>query len=470
MSTHQSIHFLLTALTPLSHHSAGVGEKGNVSTLNRREQFVARPAADAPTPEEIAAFCAAHPVPVEVWEALRLVEFPTYVAVALVKLLIEQYGGGEGTGLLSGVDRYEMLAKRLQSAAVASPTLRRLWEVLCRGLQLPLHPQRLDAALLRFWALTPALQSAASAAAIEETHAVVALARLWSAQEKLRNPDYAQAAGQLELVDAALIRPTYTFAPTAQEQPSAGVAVVSANTVRHQMVRAPLWAHLCRRLGVPVGTPGQGALPLAVESIFDNGGNIRAGAKQPANPHALKWSIRGAYPALDLLGGVTDSFDLGKSRLDVFAHLVCRENGAALANAPDAVRRSPMAAVSAAEMVDLASETRQATPSGEGQMIRSFEVLKPGTQIHVWLALDPWTTQPTRGALACALAEYEQGTPILGGQAARGYGLMGVERLADLPTAREDAAAYEEYLAGHKEALLAGLLDGTLGCGKVICS
>lgn len=466
MSAHQSVELLLTAVSPIAHQDAGVGDMGNTQTFNRRRQFVESAPVPPATAAEVAAFCAAHPAPAEVWEALRHASLPEYVAAALLRLLVDQYGGADGTGLFSGLERYEMLERRLQAAAIVHSTLQRLWGALGADLLLPIHPSALDADLLAFWALSPALQRGAIAACAEQPRVVVTLARVWASQAKLRQAEYAAAAGQTSFVGAPLVTPAFEV-PTAVGAVRAAVPVISGNTVRHQLVRAPLRDHLVRRLGVPVAFAGQGALPLAVEAIFSNGGNIRAGAKQPTNVYALKGRARAAFPALDLLGGVADSFDLGESMLKVHAHLVCRENRRAL---PAALAETPAARTSAFEMLDQRTETRQATANGIGQMIRTFEVLAPGTEIYVRLALSPWATALTRGALVCALAEFEGGSPIIGGQSARGYGEVVVEHLDDLPSAGADAALYEAYLAERGEQMLLWLLDGTLGADKVICS
>lgn len=465
---YSDVEMLLTAALPIAHQDAGAGEQGNTLTFNRRKQLVERPLAEAVTQGEVNAFCAAHAVPAEVWEALRHARFAEFVATTLVRVLVDQYAGGDGAGLFSGVERYEMLEKRLASAAVVSSTLQRLWVSLCSGLALPIHPERLDEGLVHFWGLSPAVQHGAVTACVEQARAVVSLARFWSGQVKLRGEKYAAAAGNTELVGAPLVTPAYDASGVSVAGALvADVPVISGNTLRHQVVRAPAWAHLCRMLGLPAAHAGQGTLPLAVEAIFVNGGNIRAGAKQPTNTFALAGRIRRAFPTLDLLGGVTDSFDLGESHLKVSPHLVCLENRKGL---PGYLAAQPEAQISAFDLLDQITETRQATANGVGQMIRSFEVLIPGAKVYLRLTLSPWAQSLTRGALVCALAEYARGLNVLGGQTARGYGQMVVERLFEFAGAQDDAAAYEEYLAAHREQLVAWMADGTLGSGAAVCS
>jgi hypothetical protein len=461
------VELLLTATQPISHNDAGAGDTGNVLTFNRRKQLLEREAGDALSQEEITRFCAAHPVPAEVWEVLQHISFAEYVAASMAAELIGVYGGGDGYGLLTGVSRYEMLERKLSSAAIVSSTLPRMWSALCNSLLLPIHPAALDERLMQYWALSPSVQSAVIATCVEQARSVVSVARFWSSQAKLRSESYAKRSGA-EVATGELVAPTYR----AEEQPAIGtliadVPTISSNGTRHQIVRTPAWAHLTRLLELPASYAGEGRLPLGVESIFVNGGNIKAGAKQPSNPFVLAGRARKAFPVLDLLGGVTNSFDLGESALKVSTWLVCRENRAGL---PAYLAGTTQAGLSAFDMLDQITETRQATPNGEGQMIRSFEVLIPGTMVYVRCTLHDWAQQLTRGALMCAVREYMRNLFVLGGQTARGYGQMHAESLFAFDGADDDADAYEAYLRDNREQLAMWMLDGTLGAGAHICS
>jgi hypothetical protein len=246
------------------------------------------------------------------------------------------------------------------------------------------------------------------------------------------------------------------------------VPTVSGNSVRHQTVREPGWRHLCRHLGINAALPGQGSLPPGVEAIFANGGNIAAGATAPSNAWGLAQEIRAAHPLLDLLGGVTDSFDLGAGRLKVATHLVCLENARALAGSP--AGKLPAATVSVFDMLDEVTLTRQATDRGVGQMIFTFEALCPGTPILVRLSLDPFAAPLTHGALLAALTEYVDGEPVTGGQSARGFGWVEADIVATPPDIDVPGlvGAYETYIADNRDALLEGMRTGTLGAAKVV--
>lgn len=461
------IELLLTAKSPIAHGHAGAGDTGNIATFNRRGQFIDKGAGAYPTAEEIAAFCAAHPVPGELAEPLREVDFGQFVAIAYVQEFLSLYNTRDGVGLLAGVERYNMLERKLTSAAILSSSLMSLWTTLCNAMMLPIHDVDSDATLLGFWSLPTAIQRAAVAVCVEQARSIITVARVWSQAKKMRNPKYAAVLQQEARAEAFA---TLAFDPEPAGNAGmlkASVPVITPNSVRHQLVRTPSWEHLTRTLGIPPAYAGQGPLPLAAESIFVNGGNIKPGAKQPQKAFALAGRIRQTFPSLDLLGGVTDSFDIGESALKVSAWLVCRENREGL---PASLQDCPAAQVSAFDMLDQFTETRIATINNEGQMILIFEVLAPGSQLYVRLYLAPWTQPLARGALVCAVREYMQGLPIIGGKSARGYGMMSTDTLSTFPSADDDAALYEQYLAERRDELVGWLVDGTLGAGVVVCS
>ena len=226
-------------------------------------------------------------------------------------------------------------------------------------------------------------------------------------------------------------------------------------------MRRPGWLHLSGALGLPETDPGMGTLPGGVEALLVNGGNIAAGAKQPANPHGLAAEIRRAYPLLDLLGGVTDSFDLGESRLEVASWIVCREYREALAGT--IAEDLPEASVSVFDLMDDVGQTRQATERGVGQMIMSFEALAARAVIYCRYTLMPYTGALTESALAAALA-----LPVhIGGGSARGYGHM--REIGRRAPDGFSPMAYEAYLSENAERLRDGLMDGTLCSSGTVC-
>lgn len=69
-------------------------------------------------------------------------------AVALIKMSIDIYGGKNGTGRFSGVDRYPVLAGRIKLDAARSQSIRSFWDRLASSMQWPVPPTKYDLALL----------------------------------------------------------------------------------------------------------------------------------------------------------------------------------------------------------------------------------------------------------------------------------------------------------------------------------
>jgi hypothetical protein len=462
---------LLTATTGISHHDPAVQDDSNRQLFNRQKQLLScgLPALNIGQ-ERIDAVCQAWPVPETIVDIFREgITFPEFVATALCRLFMDLYNSQEGEGLFSGEKRYSRLESRLMEAAIARPNLYHWWDLLTKTMNVSIHSGDEDARLFGLLSLPIGLQQSVLRILTDDYRSTVSLARLWHTENKLTNARYA-AAVKRDVIENLVV---LSFSADDISTPTAGVRgiqvpAVSGNSLRHQVVRGPSWQHLRRCLGLAEAFPGQGPVPAGTEAIFYNGGNIKAGAKQPSSSFSLAAEIRQRYPSLDLLGGVTDSFDLGESRLSVAGWLICRENRDALKGT--AAMDRPIVNVSASDMLDDVTETRQASPSGAGQMIHGFEILCPGTEILVRLTLSPWTPLLTHGALLAAVEEYLAVDPTIGGQAARGFGRCRGYWLAcpgDFAGLRRQ---YEEYLVDNKDALVAGMADGTMGTGHKVLS
>lgn len=466
----REVQLCLTAMTPISHHDPARQDKSNTLLFLRHKQIVpsafttADPEAIQNALKDISEL---HRVPESAARLFTGIKGQEFVGCLLVKLFIGLYGTGDGTGLFSGVERYGLLETRLRAAAVRSSCLRSLWNRLVDSLQCPIAPAKADVDLLELFSLPIALQAATLRALTEDYRSITMLARLWAQEWKMQDERYAETAGRATsgaLVAIALSAESVLSA--AKGSSVIEMPAVSNNSLRHQLVRGPGWHHLTAALELPVGFAGEGIIPVGAEGTFENGGNIRAGAKQPSDPFGLAHEVRRSHPLLDLLGGVTDSFDLGESKLKVAGWLVCRENAAALAGTPV----SGDATVSAFDLLDEQVHTRMATERGDGQMIYNFETLIPGTKVFVRLHVSPFTSQLTLGALGAALTRFQADGAVLGGQSARGYGWMQAELLTTNSELIEAQAAYEAYLNENKEALVEGLKNGTLGARAKVCS
>lgn len=459
---------LLTLATPASHHDPADQTDSNRQLFNRQKHLLPIAASPAmPDQASVDDLCEAHPVPGDIADVFGDLSFAEFSATALVRLFIDLYNSPDGEGLFGGLERYRFLETRLHAAAVVSPTLRSLWNRLCDGLQVGIHGSAHDAVLFGLLSQPPGMQQLVLRALADEYRSVVALARLWHTTAKLQDERYADRIGVPVGAGSRVLTFDATRIPAGSDRAAVvEVPAVSGNSLRHQVVREPAWQHLCANLGLAETEPGKGPVPPGVEALFYNGGNIQAGSKQPSNTHALAQRARALYPVLDLLGGVTDSFDLGESRLSVAGWLVCRENRTAFAGS--SAYDLPAAEVSAFDLLDDVTLTRQAGRTGLGQMIYSFETLCAGAQVLCRLSLAPWTAYPTRGALVAAVDWYLANIPNVGGQSARGFGHVTGEWLGCPEGSAGAKAEYEGYLSANRMALVEGLMGGTLGTGARI--
>jgi hypothetical protein len=457
---------LLTAKTAVSHHDPAVQDDSNQQSFNRQKQIICQPTTLAAVNQEmIDRFAAAHPVPLDIAAICADLTFPEYAGVVLVRLFLDAYNSRDGAGIFEGMERYSRLEARLRHAAIASSTLRRLWDRLCDSLKVPIHGGDTDLPLLDVLTLPGIAQQAVLRSLIQDYRSIVSIARLWHTTGKLENEAYAAAAGQMAMVNPKRV---LEFAPLDAREVGAVIAevpTISGNSLRHQMVREPGWLRLFGLLGMRDARPGLGPVPAGVEAMFYNGGNIESGAKQPSGTFGLAVAIRGAYPLLDLVGGVTDSFDVGESRLQIASWLVCRENAAALAGTP--AEDLPAARLSVFDMMDDVTITRHAGQVGEGQMIVGFESLCAGAQAFVRLSLVPHTEPRTHGALVDAIEAWRADDATIGGGAARGFGHCTAEWLRRHEDADAYRQAYLDDVAANADALREGLVSGTL-CTKSV--
>ena len=462
----KSFKMVLTALEGISHHDPTTGNDSNTLTFNRQKQLVYQAPTDTPVYRHLVdAICEQNPMPDSIAELTSRLSAPEWLSVAYIRLLLDIHNKGNGDGLLSGMERYRMLENRLQTGATRCHTLHQLWSVLTGELLLDLHSGKWDKQITSFWTLPPSIQYQMLAVMAEQHRAITTLARIWHTTNKEQSEDYMEQAGKLESFEKQEMRTAHFTDEHFPEPPDhivLNVPAISVNSIRHQLVREPSWLHLCNALGIEPSTRGEGKMSVFAEGIFYNGGNIKAGVKQPRNAFFLAGEIRKAYPSLDLLGGVTQSFDLGESKLKVSAWIVCAENANTL---PEELKGTAQAQTSVFEMLDNVTRTRQADPSGEGQMIYNYETLIKGTQIYVELTLTPYTTDLTEGALAAALAYYIDNDNIIGGQSARGHGHIAIQWLTDGPGHRDE---YEKYLAEHHADLREGIIAGTLCTSQIV--
>lgn len=69
---------------------------------------------------------------------------PQQAAISLLKLSLDCFNGADGTGLFSGMERYNVLAGRVEIASVQADNLPRFWALLLRRMQWPVPPKWAD--------------------------------------------------------------------------------------------------------------------------------------------------------------------------------------------------------------------------------------------------------------------------------------------------------------------------------------
>jgi hypothetical protein len=466
----ESADLLLTATEPISHHDPATGDGSNRLTFNRQKQMVRREVDDQPiSPKLLDALLAANPMTEMVGELAKQLTLPEFIATAVLRQFIDVYNSKDGAGLFSGVGRYGMLRDRAKNAAISHSTLHSFWSSLTTNMNVPLHFMKDNEAIAMFWLFPRSIQYSILQTIADNVTSLVSIAYIWHGQMKNQSEDYV-------LSFDGVFNPQVE---TVAEYRADGLAVaddvmiievpaISANTIRHQMVRAPGWIFLANALSIAPAQRNKGEISQGAEGIFDNGGNIESGAKAPSNAWKLAGEIREAFPHLDLVGGCTDKFDIGESSLSVSAWLVCKENAE---NLPESLQDTARARMSAFDMLDDATRTRQAISQGEkkeaGQMIYNYETLAQGTQIFTRFSLRPTATVMTKGALMVALSTYLNGISVVAGQSARGHGHVTAEWITRLDDNGEEQQ-YIDYVTENAEQLREWIISGTLGSSSVV--
>lgn len=230
------------------------------------------------------------------------------------------------------------------------------------------------------------------------------------------------------------------------------VPEISGNSLRSVVFRRTLANDLIDRLGIR-----QGDLSPAVHNLLYNGGVLSKSADFDILPLVL--AIRRLYPSLDLIGGATDYFTLSRGKLTgvgVWPMLAEYEEDIRDV-APDLADE---ALPRAYDVLDMKTRTSHAQEPKKAN-IYTYQVMTAGVRMLCELTLESGTPDATRAAVGVALRDWDM---YFGGQARQGHGRMVYVEKPDL-----DTTAYEEHVEEHSEKMRGGLLDGTLGAGKVVC-
>lgn len=382
-----------------------------------------------------------------------------FLAAAILKEFIATYSSKDGVGLFSGMERYRRLEERFGHAAIQSGNLFDLWGKACAALQVPPPDGEESKAFVRLLAMPTVLQQMVLHVLSTAPRPCVMLARMWSESEKAQSAAYAQTAG-IEQSNEQRVRLRYdagAITPPSGET-VIDMPVVSANTLRHQLIREPSMWHLYHALGI-----GFDETVPSLTAMFYNGGDIKPGASEPSGVFFIRKAIRDTFPNLALFSGCSDAFVLGEGNLNVFAWLRCKENN-------DALQRIGLTSdTSVFDMVDEWTLTRHSNRVETGQMPFSFETLLAGGEIVACLSLSSYANDMQIGALMAALDTYRTVDATVGGQAARGFGLVDVQ-FHECEYDAEKRSLYDGYLTERRETLRGELLNGSLGSGKKVFS
>ncbi len=441
-------------LSNLSHGDPDHVTAGNVAPFRRHMQIVPLDTPAAPvTQDDLDRAMAACPVPRAIADYFAALDAPQVLAIALTRLFIAQFAGGQGEGLLSGAERYQRLGDRLRMAASRTLTLPAFWSDLCRSLQVGGQGER-TLGLLTLLSMPRVLGQQVLVTLARETETCIVLAREWHETVKRMDAAYAAKANVPQIVpDQETLGYAVETLPPPASSVIRDVPAISGNATRHSLLREPGMRHLLDRLDI-----AQNDLTWpAVAQLLGNGGSLAKGSAIPPDEIALGEAIARDYPLWELLGGVTAQFVLPGSVGRAVAWMVCRENAAPLA----ALGITPEHA--AEELIDVMTSVHFADPP----MPHATEVLVQGAEIAFLFEADPYASDLALGALACALETASAGL-VLGGKGVTGHGQVALT-LPNDPSFTLYARQYEDYLASRKAHLRAGLLDGTLGTGKGVC-
>lgn len=438
----RQIVFRARFLTPISHHDPSVNDSSNANLFLRRAQVVPRSVSTPLAPDAMPNLANLLPVPESLHGMFAELSPGEFLATALLHQFITAYATGDGLGLFAGPERYRRLEERARQQAIRSTTAFGWWGGLASEMQVG-APLRGDSTVQGALLTMPAaLAQLALAAIAKNSTSAVMLARLWNeaAQQEKRNK--VLKFGKVHINESADV--------------VAQVPAISANSIRHEMVREPGAIHLLNALGLQFDD-----LPDGVAALLYNGGDLNQAA--PSNAFKLSRQIRELYPLFGLLGGSTSGFILGASNLEVSAWLAVTENAAALE------RYNIQPQLSAFDLLDQETQTRHTNKRVDGSpMPFGFETLATGTQAVVEFRLRPYATQLEAGALIAALETYTEGDSTLFGQSARGFGLANLETLRAFDDLEESRNAYNAYVQENAEELRHGLVNATLGTGKQV--
>lgn len=506
------IGLVYTALTDWHHGDPGQMDKSNFSLYRRSFiRIKMNVSGRAINKNEIDRITEMFKVPSDISSYFEDEPLTRFVAILLTKIFIEEYGGGQGTGIFEGEGRYERLRSRFVQSSKRTNNLKEFWSLVSQELKVP---PIVDTEVLSNLMILLSLPSSFGAFVLDQITKnmplIIVIARMWVEKQKNNSPKYWLAINK-EKVNSILsplddistnngiiavakklghsFEDQSTFVKLSYPQEvsniegreryvSVPVITHSPNDIRHDL-REALWYHLLEHIAdekpdktllgddLTVSNTSMGAfwgtLPEPIQRLLENAGAMSGTA--PSDAYALVQLIRATYPLWGLLGGSTNTFMLGEGNLkSVSTYLFGFENNDALAEFGISVSESVN------DLLDETTLTRHGVRSKSSPMPTSFETIQKGAKMLVRLQLSQFATDLEIGALAAAIKTFQELNGTIGGKAARGFGRVSIEAIQFPEKMEHCLKLYEEYLITNKDKLRKGLLDGTLCTGKPICA
>jgi hypothetical protein len=448
------------AATPIADETEPVGLEESVMTRNLREAEAA-----------IRALAAYYPLSPALAAALSGLEAEEFLASAFLFTLIQAMNrlhGGEGEGLFSGTERYDLLQSRLkivgsQFATSIFSVYARLLSVLRIESILPLQD-----ILPAYTSLPRAVQQAMIATLTRDSQACITIARYWFDETRKQREAPGEGLWQ-QFYD-----PAGKIAGSSLVEAEAAVPHISTNAFRHSIFRETLRDHLLEVCGI--GTieevVREKRLPEYVTMLFSNGSNVAAGKPIPANNEELGYYVQRMFPSIELLGGCTPTLIM-TGKLVPSNWTLCLQNNQATSYYGQTSDVDAASLLTVITNVTHAVEGMEATRANS-QMIFSHTVMKQGSKVLLLVGFRPYTSERAKGAAWLGLQRWLQAGGHVGGKDAQGEGhfhVVETQILPDAPGDTEDvsyyaqcADAYQEYVEQERETLRWHLVTGSLGC------
>jgi hypothetical protein len=115
-------------------------------------------------------------------------------AIQLVKLSLDCYNSADGCGMFAGVERYNVLAGRVEISAVQARDLPQFWALLLRRMQWPVPPAYADSRILSAISADDARDVLRVLST--ETASIITLARMLHDKDKTARRELRQQAEQ----------------------------------------------------------------------------------------------------------------------------------------------------------------------------------------------------------------------------------------------------------------------------------